>query len=392
MLRELSPEEQLCCILCRKDLSEDHIDSARALAQTGVEWERILGFLERSRVFALAYRHLSGALAREVPHSVLRRLGALTWASMKRTEVMADELATILAAFEKEGLRVVPLKGPVLMGRIWGDHRLGVSSDLDLMVSHSDNRRAVEVLFEQGYRVRSDYCGDPFGNAKPWRNVVFVRRHNSGVLLTMDLQMSFISDRVARPLAGERVWKSLQSKMFRGVPVWVPSDGWGLTYLAVHSLTHLFTSLYWVAQFHGLKTLCPDAWPGAIRCAHEIGAVRELLLVNQMSEMVLGDEMTSPEGTDRRIQRLVLSPFREARQPFMNFHAAVSLRPGIISKIAYLFSILFSPRPKDLALFPLPRWLYPAYSVVRPAAVMWRALSGRYWREFSAFGHGPKRQ
>ena len=57
----------------------------------------------------------------------------------------------ILREFERQDLRVVPLKGPFLAERLYGATELRVSHDLDLLVSRSDLERAEALLTAAGF-------------------------------------------------------------------------------------------------------------------------------------------------------------------------------------------------------------------------------------------------
>jgi Uncharacterised nucleotidyltransferase len=57
----------------------------------------------------------------------------------------------LMAALEEEDIRVLPLKGPLLGERLYGDIGARVSADIDLLVSEADLSRAVDVVVGFGY-------------------------------------------------------------------------------------------------------------------------------------------------------------------------------------------------------------------------------------------------
>jgi hypothetical protein len=99
---------------------------------------------------------LIGQRLREVandalPDSFQRRLDEYEAAA--RQQGLYQQMLTIrlIAALEEEAIRVLPLKGPLLGERLYGDVGARVSADVDLLVGKEELAHAVEVLIGLGY-------------------------------------------------------------------------------------------------------------------------------------------------------------------------------------------------------------------------------------------------
>lgn len=122
-------------------------------------------------------RELAGQVDYEVLEALLREQGMLALIGMRLREVAMDALPDgfrgrlreyelgarrqgvyqqmltirLIAALEEQSIRVLPLKGPFLGERLYGDVGARVSADIDLLVGKDELSRASEVLVGLGY-------------------------------------------------------------------------------------------------------------------------------------------------------------------------------------------------------------------------------------------------
>jgi hypothetical protein len=109
------------------------------------EWEAALTLAEAEHVLPWAAARLCSRQASLTP-AIVNRLNGIERDAAIAAFYWSAELKGILAAFEQRDLVVVPLKGPFLAERLYGETALRVNSDLDLLVSRSDLSRSEAVL------------------------------------------------------------------------------------------------------------------------------------------------------------------------------------------------------------------------------------------------------
>jgi len=390
VLAELPPEEQLCCIVCRPILSERLRELARGLVQAGVNWDRFVKLASRHRIVSLAYHHAFDMFSGVVPRDTFKRLRAHAAAYAKKAEAMARELTAVHGLLAGAGIRAVPLKGPVLISRIWGESRWGVYHDLDFLVKPEDARLAVDVLLQRGYRLRNDAV-PALSQRNPRReHLELVRDHELGFPLIIDLHHPLMErEWIGRAGNMKDLWERLQTSDFAGSAFWQLPDDWNLALLSLHTLQHRFKSLYWTAELHGLSQICASAWPEALRRAQDIGAYREVILTRRVCDMILGEGQATCRGVPRITAQLAESPFKPLESRPSLHRLQLAIRQGPWEKIAYVLSVFFVPTQGDFAAFPLPSWLKPAYYLIRPirlivtylisfpVAASWRFARGR---------------
>ena len=142
--------------------------------------------------------------------------------------VWSETLRSTLAEFHRRGVPVIPLKGPWLGQRLYGEAALRLYADLDLLVRRTDFSRSEELLTGLGFTAaerRDDY-------ARTWS------RDN----ITLELH-----DDVENPLAFdfgiEAAWDQAQSAGFEGVPAWLLAPSDELRFLCLHGARHRFERL-----------------------------------------------------------------------------------------------------------------------------------------------------
>ena len=96
--------------------------------------------------------------------------------SAARVGLLLAELAEILAAFEADGLPVVPLKGSLLATRYYAAPGLRPMNDLDLLVRREDEAHAVALLGQ----LRYEQVG------RSWKHLMLARPEASGAVVDYD--------------------------------------------------------------------------------------------------------------------------------------------------------------------------------------------------------------
>jgi hypothetical protein len=374
MLPQLPPELLLACLLYRPVLSDQLCETARNLIRRGLDWNRFLDSVIPHRMFPLVSNHASQALADVTPPRVRSTLRSYAVVNGARADAMANELVAVLTWLEDAGIRAVPLKGPVLIERIWGDCRLMVSHDLDILVRPDDARRAAAILAQHGYRLNDGYLrGFPL-----WKlgshSLPLVRSHELYFPIRLDLETTLEHDWFKRSALANGFWERLQRRNFRGTSVWLLPDDWIVVLVALHALRHLFQSLHWAGEVYGLMRFCPALRSKASTLAAAMGVREEVQLAQEVCEAILGETMAAPEAMDPLVWRLAYVPFYPPRSRLAEHRLQLAIRRKTRMKIAYILSGLFRPGPGDAALVALPRRWSPTYYLIRPIRLAMKYL------------------
>jgi Uncharacterised nucleotidyltransferase len=188
-----------------------------------------------------------------------------------------SELKNVLRAFNQSQLRVVPLKGPFLAERLYGNAALRISRDLDLLVSKADLAKAEAVLTAIGF-----IPGAPDDYHRPWhRDTTTVELHHN----------------VENPLAFnfkiENAIQQAHPANFQDQPCWLLNPEDELLFLCLHAARHRYEHLSLILDLQ----LAFEKLAGAANDWHprsETTQLRDLLTLGLAMARRLQPEMTVP--------------------------------------------------------------------------------------------------
>ena len=205
--------------LLRGDAGSLAIDDSEwpALVEVAAEENVLPWFAERLRVLEIELTPPQRDQILEV-----RRKAALS------SFVWSETLKNTLGAFHRAKLPVIPLKGPCLAARLYGDVSFRAYGDLDLLVRQSDLSRAEELLAELGFAP----CSRADDYHRPWRRkaIHLELHHNFGSPLAFDFKV-------------DAAWDRARLSQFSEAPVWLLAPCDELFYLCFHAVRHRFDRL-----------------------------------------------------------------------------------------------------------------------------------------------------
>ncbi len=189
---------------------------------------------------------------RDLPAAFETRLRREVAGLHVRAALLSAALDEALRALDRRGIRVVPLKGPILAQRLHPDPALRPSTDLDLLVADADFDRAAAALEEVGYSLDRSWTA------------AYQRRHHHHVSLhrsggpAIELHHRAVSG-FGTFLPGEDlIARARPFVTTTGAPALVLSPEDELLYLCLHAAGHLFQRLGWLEDVALLLERHPD--------------------------------------------------------------------------------------------------------------------------------------
>lgn len=203
-----------------------------------MEWQSLLKLASTHGVLLLVHQSL---LERgvEIPDF----FAAAVQEHKDAAETLAAKLEGLLKQFAERGIDVLPLKGPVLAERLYGNATMRSSNDLDLLVRREDFQRAELLLTDRGFVARE--AADDYHR----------RFVHDGV--PVELHFEVASPRYF-PFDLEGVWSRARRAEFRGHPVHIVSTDDLVLFLCLHGLKHGFSRLIWILDVARALEQVPD--------------------------------------------------------------------------------------------------------------------------------------
>jgi hypothetical protein len=192
---------------------------------SGSSVEQILQLAEQEHVLPAVVHALLNQYELSSPDR--SRLKALEREAAITAFYLASELAALLRAFAVVRVMSIPLKGPFLAERLYGDPARRVSHDLDILVPSHQLPQAEKALVSLGYRP-----GTPDDYHRQWyRGPTTVELHYD-VANPLDFNVN-LSALLARALLSQ----------FQGQPCWQLAPQDELLFLCLHGVRHRFERL-----------------------------------------------------------------------------------------------------------------------------------------------------
>jgi hypothetical protein len=198
-------------------------------------------------------------------------------------------LVEILTAFSTAGVDALPLKGPVLGARLYGDPTLRVSNDLDLMVAREQVPAATDVLNGLGYQ-----NSEAQQRWKHLYHLTFHRRDSPPV----ELHFRLIGDLGVLIPSEEFLARAQPYQTDGGPSCRVLSAEDELLFLVLHAAGHRLGRLAWLYDVKTLLDARPDLdWQVVADRAEKYRVGRAFGFA--MRQIARRMEITLPDGAIR---------------------------------------------------------------------------------------------
>jgi hypothetical protein len=308
---EYAPEFRLLLACARNTQCPVDVERIVGICHGSVDWLLFLRLVVRHRVAPLVWRRLSGIgdlpVPQEIRNDLRRRVGANTLNALKQ----AGELVRLVRRFEGVGIRVLPLKGPVVAVQVYGALKLRHAGDLDLLVDPASVADADRILQDSGYiRSSPDY---PLG---PGQTAAYMKIRKDfsyfcpDTATYVELHWRWSQNACLLPLSLDEVWQHRELVEFGSESVAAIPRRELLLYLCAHGAHTGWFRLKWlcdVAELTGDEDRIDMSQ--AMARAQELGVERVLaqglLLAHRMLEVPLPGALPADMHQDRTVRSLV---------------------------------------------------------------------------------------
>lgn len=302
---------------------------------------------------------------------------------------LSAELLKLLDLFEKQGIGVVSLKGPVLGVALYGDAALKTSSDLDLLVRPRDALRAIHAMLAASYRLTS---------VQHWSGDEAYLRDLNGELsfsdpagrLKIDLHWRLLPTYYPTLFDDAELWGKLRSVSWGRARALTLAPEHLLLFLCAHGAKHSWERLGWLCDTARLIQVEPKLnWPEIFAQARRTDTSRMLSLGLLLASDLLGVDLppAALELADADARTRALA---EAAQERLRADKPVSVAEAVRfparafeqsgNRMRLVVGMVCQPTEAEYRALKLPPGLYWLYYVFRPLR-----LAVKYSRRFIGY-------
>jgi len=267
---DLAPEDELCLLLCRGQISPEVHARVRALLASPVPWPLVLKRAYAYAVTPLLYVSLRELGFPDVPEAVQAELKSSFWNNALQNTQMAEELIRVLRVLGGAGVPAIPLKGMALADALYPDPAVRPCADTDVLVPPHRAIEAYHLLVASGYQ--SDLT-DPrlLRLAVRYGKHYVLTRQDGASTHTLEVHCGLVWGGPLEREILEEVWSNATRQEFHGVPAFALSPEWEFLYLAVHAAQHGGLSLKWYLDLDRLCCRGMIDWRKAQAKANSLG-------------------------------------------------------------------------------------------------------------------------
>jgi hypothetical protein len=347
----------------RKDMRPHDVARAARAIEAGVDWARAAEYAHAHGLLPLLARH---AAAVGAPAAAAASLHARAAAMARRRLRQTGELLGILKACADAGIPAVPLKGPVLADRVYGDIGLRYFKDLDILFRRTDLPIASAILTARGYQVESIAESGRFSQYNAHDLAAFSPDFH------VELHYSLMTPRGRQAWSFEDLEPLLEPRSFLGRVVPGLPAALEVEYLCEHGGAHAWSRIEWLAIVDALDPRGPDAAPARVRATR---ALADRLLRGAPIDHQLDTRVR--RANQIVIDRLAQDPARARPLPRESYRYQRLTETRRIPRLHLDVMTFLYPAPYDFE--DLPGWVAasPVRFLARPLALATRWLRAR---------------
>lgn len=387
----MNTEFQLLLLCARRSLSARQGTQLRALAAKVPDWDRLLQMAAQHNLLSLLQRHMKQHAAELLPPGIAADLKERCLHGGARNLLLAHTLESLLDRFNKAGVDAIPVKGPTLALRAYGELAARRFGDLDILIRRGDLPAAFSCLERAGFcpALTLD-TAQLSAYARHEDDLAFV--NPAGVLVELHWELSGLY--LARPLAFDALPTAPESIELLQREVRVLPEPVLLVYLAVHGSKHIWQRLEWLASLHQVaESLRRQDWDEALELAERWQCRGMLLLGSTLCRELLGTELPLPvqdaiaarpqlEKLSRRVVHMLTEgrpddPTGDLAPRFSLFHLQV--RDSFCDQVRYLLRMGFRPSSSEWEIWAPPAVFAPLLYLLRPVRLLvlgWQGVFG----------------
>ncbi len=381
----LLPEIELLISCASTTLEPERIEKIHRLLSAGnFQWEKVLRLARNHGLLPILYSCFMKTSRGFVPQDILDLLRAGFYAQTRRSLFLTRELLNILDLFERNGILVIPFKGPALGASVYGDITLRPFGDLDLVVRRKDLPRAKGLIISQGYRWCFDLTGGREEEFLRSEEGCFMTRRDGKVVVEIESEITPREFPMGLEMAP--FWSRVRQVPFEGREILAFSPEDLFLILCLHGSKHGWERLAWVCDLAELiRRERGLDWEKICGEARKTGCERILRLAVSLISFLFSPpippEVLKKAREDPAVQSLmekVLSPFRKESVdplpggwPLTSYYLRLAERRR--DRAAFVLRLAFTPSVLDWESCPLPSSLSFLYYFLHPLR-----LAGKY--------------
>ncbi|MFE4072843.1 nucleotidyltransferase family protein [Peribacillus sp. YIM B13477] len=337
---------------------------------TDINWGEFLELAKHHRVYPLVFSQIKKKYQDLVPLSIFQSLQQEYKKNTFQMLQLSGEMELVSTLFNKNKIRLLFLKGPVIAQELFGDISLRTSKDLDILISISDLKKAERLLLNCGYQKEEK---NYLLNEWKWRTH-HISYYNPKKQIQIEIHWRLNPFPSNEP-SFNNLWRSRRVSGLTTAPIYYLGKEDLFLYLITHGARHGWFRLRWLIDINqmvlkGLNTKKINSSLKKYKYHFQVG--QALLLSSQLLGTPITEEfekLTKVNNSKKLAQESIyfISEKSQFKYPQDYMNSFKTEWQKFISIVMLIY-----PRYIDALTLKLPRPLHFLYFPLRPFIWIWR--------------------
>jgi len=390
----LSDDLKFLIACCKLELSEE--DTIFILdyisEKVGEQYHDLVSLSVRHGILPLVYKtikDISGKDESSIPSTFLAKLKAHYMGISQRNMLMSAELIRVMKLLQKNNIKALSFKGPVLSQMAYGDITLRQYGDLDILVDEKEAYKAAGLLESHGFT--APYPLSILKNKTCMRvDSDFALVGNTNNIL-IEMHWRLFRKNIGHHLTFEQFSKDPKTILINGNAIQTLSPELHLLYLSLHGSKHAWERIEWIVDIDRFIRSCDLDDKKFKEIFDLMKADRPiligLLLTHKLFSTPLPQWIKEKIEVDSEVDELYQTTIDLLSTGFSNMTEMQRARTiylyqlrffkNTIEKIKYFFESYLSISRNDCLEFTLPAYLSFLYIFIKPFRVIQKYLHSK---------------
>ena len=358
----LSLEDKLLRYYAQIDINDKAKNRLDEILHNDLNWSYILQESINEGIAYLFYHNLL-QFKNGIRQDIWNKFKEIYYTNIYQNTKIYQEMNIVLSSFNKENVKVIPLKGIFLAEKIYNNIGLRAMGDIDLLIKKEDLSRIDKLLEDIGYRspihkeLRSHAIEKSYMNS-----IDYFKTGEKSPILHIHwhiVNVSLPTYMYTKNIKMDKFWEYAKPVKIADTETLQLAPHHLIIHLAEHALKHSFDRLTLLSDINAATKRYREQikWEKLIKETMEFGMERQLFyglyFTKYFLEADIPDYVLSrlkPKKIGLLERRFFNAVSNNRRNTKLCYFVYLNMVKGVINKLRFIFRTLFPP-PCTLALF-----------------------------------------
>lgn len=288
-INSIQPEISLILCSGTSQSSSNIKNKINLLLKEKLDWIFILDRAKKHKVLPLLYFNLNKSDFTSIPPEIYQDIRNFSQANIHKNFLLTSELLQVLNFLQKNKIKAIPLKGPILARLAYSNFGLRTVSDLDIFVKKQDFARTEQLL------IKYEYKPSPLNKSQKFQQAQY---YKPNTLISIDLHYEFAPKNHFISVNSAHFWQHLETFTIANQNIQIFSPEYSLIYLCLEGSKEFWRTLNRICDVSELILNQKLDWKLLLKSADELNKKEAVFLGLYLVHTLFGTPIPDEVGTE----------------------------------------------------------------------------------------------